>query len=395
MKILLVRSMMVIFAMFLVISCSSDDAGAELPTISCADGKMNGDETGIDCGGSCADFCPVENGLEGHIYNSRIRLNPNLEYFLTGPLFIRDGTIFEIPEGTVIKVLPNRGAFIAVTQGAHFFAWGSKEKPIVITSASENPKPGDWGGLVVCGKAPTSSGNIERSEVADIFYGGNEPDDSSGVFRYLRIEYSGAKFEQSTTFSGISFFGVGVHTTVEHVQSFEGKGNAFKFMGGKVNSKWLVGTNHQKNAVSISKGWSGNGNYWFFSGITASAISIDNEPEVPNMVNEFNIDLNGISVKGPLNGSLLQYLGNNGNLDLHNIFSSGMSLGINVEGVTAAARVENNKLSITNIQFESPTTNFMVTNYLGDNLSFFSEGENDGAGNKDELPDWAEGWTKF
>lgn len=35
-------------------SCSSDDEGGELPVVAtCDDGTMNGDETGIDCGGSC------------------------------------------------------------------------------------------------------------------------------------------------------------------------------------------------------------------------------------------------------------------------------------------------------------------------------------------------------
>jgi len=197
-----------IATLFLVLTCSSDDNGQDVPLVSCTDGKFNGDETGVDCGGSCPNFCPVENGLEGDLVKVRLFLNPNLDYVLTGPLIIRDGTKLEIPEGTVIKVLPNRGAYIAIAQGAQFFAWGSKEKPVVITSASENPQPGDWGGLIVCGMAPTDSGQIERSEVGDIFYGGNEVNDSSGVFRYLRIEYSGDTFRDTNIFSGVSFFGV-------------------------------------------------------------------------------------------------------------------------------------------------------------------------------------------
>lgn len=43
-----------------VASCSSDDDGLALST-TCADGIMNGDETGIDCGGVCE---PCENGID-------------------------------------------------------------------------------------------------------------------------------------------------------------------------------------------------------------------------------------------------------------------------------------------------------------------------------------------
>lgn len=58
----------IIFAMALIggltlTSCSSDDNGSDdqavVPT--CDDGQMNGDETGVDCGGSCT---PCETGIE-------------------------------------------------------------------------------------------------------------------------------------------------------------------------------------------------------------------------------------------------------------------------------------------------------------------------------------------
>ena len=59
---------LVSFGLFLAVSCDDDDNGGmmgeEMPT--CTDGIMNGDETGIDCGGSCTrSMCIVG----GHVYN--------------------------------------------------------------------------------------------------------------------------------------------------------------------------------------------------------------------------------------------------------------------------------------------------------------------------------------
>ncbi|GGD71843.1 DUF4856 domain-containing protein [Maribacter cobaltidurans] len=48
-----------LFTGIFFISCSSDDDGIDITT--CADGVMNGDETGVDCGGSCA---PCETAIE-------------------------------------------------------------------------------------------------------------------------------------------------------------------------------------------------------------------------------------------------------------------------------------------------------------------------------------------
>ena len=57
------KSILTLFCLTLfILSCSDDDDGIiELPDATCSDGIINGDETGIDCGGSCT---PCEIGLE-------------------------------------------------------------------------------------------------------------------------------------------------------------------------------------------------------------------------------------------------------------------------------------------------------------------------------------------
>ncbi|GIR50890.1 MAG: hypothetical protein CM15mP59_6320 [Flavobacteriaceae bacterium] len=107
---------------------------------------------------------------------------------------------------------------------------GSADSPVVMTSGSENPQRGDWGGLVIAGKAPTNKGASPTTEVGDLTYGGTTSDDSSGSIRYLRVEYTGATFTNEKEFNGVSLFGVGSGTTFEYVQAYEAGDDGIEFL---------------------------------------------------------------------------------------------------------------------------------------------------------------------
>jgi hypothetical protein len=69
---------------------------------------------------------------------------------------------------------------------------GTAAKPVIMTSGLTTKAAGDWGRLVICGKAPinriTGTGTAQ-SEVADLSY--RVSADNSGSIKYLRIEYAG------------------------------------------------------------------------------------------------------------------------------------------------------------------------------------------------------------
>lgn len=372
---------------FLLHSCSPEKPPFKDSLVSCFDGIKNGDEKGIDCGGVCSEFCAVPNSLEGELY-LRTPLNPAIEYTLTGPLIIRDGASLDIPAGMTIKVAPNRNAYIAITQGGKLYAYGTEEQPIVITSGAENPQPGDWGGIILCGKAPINKGEIGRSAVGDIFYGGNDPIDSSGYLRYLRVEYTGATFREETVFSGISFFGVGSYTTVLNVQSLYALGDSYKFFGGTVTANGVVATNSAKNGISIVQGWYGTIENSYLSGFDEIGISIaDNESN--NLAT-----LKNISLIGSNTNVALSYGTGRGIVNFENLYASNFILGVQVNGEQAALAIEDNEFSISTIQFENFAPNFMATDYNGNNQSFYTEGASIGAGNSAILPDWAINWVK-
>ncbi|MEI9809947.1 MAG: hypothetical protein WDO16_19930 [Bacteroidota bacterium] len=58
-------------------------------------------------------------------------------------------------QGTVVKGSFS-GADVAaliITRGSKLIAQGTPTEPIIFTSAAPNPQSGDWGGIVLCGKA--------------------------------------------------------------------------------------------------------------------------------------------------------------------------------------------------------------------------------------------------
>ena len=63
----------------------------------------------------------------------------------------------------------------------------------------------------------------------------NDDADNSGVLKYIRLEYTGYAFDEEHEANGVSFYGVGNGTTVEHLQAYMGSDDGFEFFGGSVN----------------------------------------------------------------------------------------------------------------------------------------------------------------
>lgn len=185
---------------------------------------------------------PADYELSGNITGNKI-LQAGKPWVIKGYVYVPDGATLTIEPGTVIKGDKATKASLIIERGGKIMAQGTKEKPIVFTS--NQPKGqrdyGDWGGLILCGKAPvnaTSEPTIEGGP--DRKYGGNEPDDNSGVLTYIRIEFAGYPLEPNKEINGLTCGGVGRGTKIEHIQvSFCGD-DSFEWFGGNVNAKYLI-----------------------------------------------------------------------------------------------------------------------------------------------------------
>ncbi|WP_422861940.1 multidrug transporter [Flagellimonas sp. W118] len=198
------------------------------------------------------------------LYTENLTLDADIEYIVTGPVLMADGTTLTIPAGMTIKAQPiGVNAYIAIQQGARINAVGSASEPIIFTSNATTPSSGDWGGLVLCGRAPINStpdgsDDIATSEVGALGFGGNIPTDNSGNVEYVRIEYAGGAIDGNAELNGLSVYGVGTGTTIDYVQIFEGSDDGFEFFGGTVNASHLVVVNAEDDSIDWTEGYTGS-----------------------------------------------------------------------------------------------------------------------------------------
>ena len=264
-----------------------------------------------------------------------------------------------------------------------------------MTSNATSPASGDWGGLVLCGKAPTNVGATASSEVADLTYGGNIADDSSGSVTYLRVEYTGAAFTPTKEFNGVSLFGVGSGTTFEYVESYNGGDDGIEFFGGTVNAKYLISVNSEDDGLDFADGWKGNGDYWYVTGAAKAGIEGSNNGDNGNATPVTTTTITNVSVVGPVTEGALYYKEGGGNFTIDNFYISGVDLGVKVKDTDAeaAVRIEAGDLEMTNVEFADNAGGFTVTDYTGVTQDFVQEAAATGAGNGAAAPDWTAGWT--
>lgn len=140
---------------------------------------------------------------------------------MKGWVYIRDGAQLTIEPGTIIKGDKETKAALIVERGGKLIAKGTATEPIVFTSeqAAGSRRPGDWGGLIICGKAKNNQGNDMQIEGGPrSHHGGDNDADNSGILSYVRVEFAGFPFEKDKEINGITFGSVGSGTQVDHVQ---------------------------------------------------------------------------------------------------------------------------------------------------------------------------------
>jgi len=196
---------------------------------------------------------------------SNVTLTANTYWVLRGPVFIgaADGSNsarLTIEAGTrIIGETATRGVLV-VERGAQIFANGTATAPIVMTSDQPVGRRfrGDWGGLVINGRAPLNvPGGLAIGEGSTGVYGGNLPNDNSGILRYVRVEFGGIEFSPDNELNGISFQGVGSGTIVENIQVHYSKDDAIEMYGGTVNIKRVVLTATGDDSIDWTWGWTG------------------------------------------------------------------------------------------------------------------------------------------
>jgi hypothetical protein len=172
--------------------------------------------------------------------------NDNI-YLLSGFVYVTGNSELNIQPGTIIKGDKASKGSLIVTRGSKLIADGTMSQPIVFTSNEPAGLRGygDWGGIILCGKAPINDPAGEKVIEGGVdpvkgLYGGIVPGDNSGILRYVRIEFPGIAFMPNNEINGLTLGGVGNGTIIDHVQVSYSGDDAFECFGGTVNMKHLI-----------------------------------------------------------------------------------------------------------------------------------------------------------
>lgn len=195
-------------------------------------------------------------------------------YTLKGFIHVANGATLTIQPGTTIKGDFNTvGSSLFIMRGAKISAIGTPDAPIVFTSsrAAGSRQPGDWGGLILVGNAPSNrSGNVivegtgtdgtaivggKNYEVT--YSGGTTAADNSGTLSYVRVEFAGYAPSLNNELNSFTFAAVGSGTRISFLQSMAGLDDAYEFFGGGLDGDHLVAYETGDDMFDMSEGFVG------------------------------------------------------------------------------------------------------------------------------------------
>jgi hypothetical protein len=392
------RKLLVLFAILGLFSCQKE---------------LGGDDAPINT--------PLSTTLTGNI-NTTTTLTSDKVWTLKGYVYVTDGAKLIIQPGTkIISDISEKGA-LCIERGAQIIAEGTATKPIVFTSGKPDgsKEPGDWGGIVILGRAktnrssePTIEGGIGRA------FGGTNDADNSGVLKYVRIEYAGIAAMPNSEINALTLGGVGSGTIIENVQTIYANDDAFEFFGGNVNARNLYAYATADDDFDFDFGYTGtitNGvakrdPQFVDSGDAGNGVECDNDgtgsgaqPVThPKLLNMILVGPNVSTALSNHNVGLRFRRGTQFTMK-NSIVWGWMKGGLSLESNETAQFVkdgvsvfENNSVGTFN-----PTLNFIsraTTILTNDQLKTLALGKN----NKEivsvldglDKPIWSNGWTRF
>ncbi len=188
-------------------------------------------------------------------------------YTLKTHVFVENNAVLTIEPGT--RILGESGSSLVITRGAKLNAVGTREKPIVFTSAQPegSRKPADWGGVVLLGRAPINvqggeayiEGFAATTDERTKYGGGAAPDaaDSCGALQFARIEFAGFKLVNNNELNGLTLGGCGSGTKVDFVQVHRGADDGVEMFGGTADLKHILITLPDDDGLDWDHGYTG------------------------------------------------------------------------------------------------------------------------------------------
>jgi hypothetical protein len=321
------------------------------------------------CSSSDDDFTQQEDDdtgdnldLTGDITENRI-LDASEQYSLSGPVLIKDGVKLTIPAGTIIISEAGSSNYIAVEQGGQIDVQGTASRPVIMRSTAG--APGDWGGLLICGKGPTTEGINVIAEVGGLIYGGNEPTDSSGNIDYLIIEGAGSQINSESQYNGLTLYAVGSGTSIDNVAVLNGADDGVEFFGGTVSVTNFYSENNEDDSVDWTEGWNGTlTNTYVLHTLSGFSTSVEADGE------NFNPTIVNFTSNSTVGGTALQFKKESGaTITGLALIGYDISLDFRDGGAFSNVQIEGEDADPNNAYVNTPTVDIASFSWVNSNNS--------------------------
>ena len=377
-----------------------------------------------DLGGDVAPVnVPTSTTLSGNI-SATTTLTADKEWTLKGYVYVTDGAKLIIQPGTIVKSDISEKGALCIERGAQLIAEGTAAKPIIFTSGrtAGEKQPGDWGGIVILGRAktnrtsePTIEGGIGRA------FGGTNDLDNSGILKYVRIEYAGVAAMPNSEINALTLGGVGSGTIIENIQTIYANDDAFEFFGGTVSPKNLYAYATADDDFDFDFGYRGKVSnsvskrdpQFVDNGDAGNGIECDNDGTGSTAEPFTHPILDGMILIGPndvaslTNHNLAMRWRRATQFEVYNSTIIGyMKGGFSMESNETAqfykdgvSKFQNNKIgSFNSLNFISKATTIITSDAV--KTKALSEGNSEITLTNSEIetlskPTWTNGWTKF
>ena len=304
--------------------------------------------------------------------------NKTNTYLLNGWVYVTNGATLTIEAGTVIRGdKANKGALI-IEPGGKLVSEGTVNEPIVFTSnqSAGSRNYGDWGGVILCGKAMVNKIDPQIEGGPRTIYGGTNDADTSGTLKYVRIEFPGIAFQPDKEINGLTFGAVGSGTTIDYIQVSYSGDDSYEWFGGKVNCKHLIAYRGWDDDFDTDYGFRGIVQFGVAlrdpavadPGSGSNGFESDNDGSGSSDTPITNAVFTNISMFGPLvtpsttvneNFKRAMHLRRNTKLQIFNSVFAGYVTGVYIEG-PSITNAQNGELKLKNVILSGCGTDFGV-----------------------------------
>lgn len=254
-------------------------------------------------------------------------------YVLEHMVYVTEGATLTIQRGA--RVLGEPGSALVVTRNGDLQVQGTPTQPVAFTSAQRvgERERGDWGGLVLLGNAPVNERepHVEGIPSTDPRgdFGGDDPDGSCGVLKYVRVEFAGYEVAANVGLNGVTPGGCGRATIVRNLQVHMGLDDGVEMFGGTVNPERLVVTRAADDSTDWDLGWNGNAQFVVVQqegDVGDHAIEADNNGDDHNATPRSGPTLSNLTFIGSRSAAAAQraiLLREGNGADLRNLIATG------------------------------------------------------------------------